>query len=143
MVRVYVPVDLARRVREAARDRCGYCLSPQHLILGRLQIEHLVPRAKGGATEEANLWLSCPLCNNFKGDRTQASDPETGETCPLFNPRTQSWAEHFRWSDDGLRIIGLTPVGRATVEALHLSDDPDAVTVRSYWILAGWHPPRD
>jgi len=42
-----------------------------------------------------------------------------------------------------LRIIGLTPIGRATVDALHLSDDPDALTVRSYWILAGWHPPRD
>jgi hypothetical protein len=21
--------------------------------------------------------------------------------------------------------------------------DPDALTVRSYWVLAGWHPPRD
>jgi hypothetical protein len=143
MVRVYVPVELARRVREAARNRCGYCLSPQHLILGRLQIEHLVPRAGGGATEEANLWLSCPLCNNYKGDRTTAIDPETRETCPLFNPRTQLWSEHFRWSEDGLRIIGLTPIGRATVDALHLGDDPDALTVRSYWILAGWHPPRD
>ena len=57
MVRVYIPVELARRVREAARNRCGYCLSPQHLVLGRLQIEHLRPRASGGLTEEANLWL--------------------------------------------------------------------------------------
>jgi hypothetical protein len=143
MVRVYVPVELARRVREAARDRCGYCRSPQHLILGRLQIEHLVPRARGGETEESNLWLSCPLCNNYKGDRTTATDPETGKTCPLFNPRTQAWSDHFRWSEDGLRILGLTPVGRATVDALRLSDDPDALTVRGYWILAGWHPPRD
>jgi HNH endonuclease len=143
MVRVYVPVELARRVREAARDRCGYCLSPQHLILGRLQIEHLVTRARGGRTEEDNLWLSCPLCNNYKGDRITATDPETGETCPLFNPRAQTWSEHFRWNEDALRIIGLTPIGRATVAALHLSDDPDALTVRSYWVLAGWHPPRD
>ncbi len=143
MVRVYVPVELARRVREAARHRCGYCLSPQHLLLGRLQIEHLVPRARGGETEEANLWLSCPVCNNYKGDRTSATDPETGEAFPLFNPRAQVWSEHFRWSEDGLRIMGLTPVGRATVTALHLDDDPDALTVRSYWILAGWHPPLD
>jgi hypothetical protein len=143
MVRGYFPLELARRVRAAARDRCGYCLSPQHLILGRLQIEHLVPRARGGPTEEANLWLSCPLCNNDKGDRTTATDPETGATCPLFNPRTQRWSEHFRWSEDGLRVLGLTPIGRATVEALHLADDPDALTVRSYWILAGWHPPQD
>jgi hypothetical protein len=143
MVRVYVPVELARRVRESARDRCGYCLSPQHLILGGLQVEHLIPRSRGGPTEETNLWLSCSVCNNYKGDRTSAADPATGESCPLFNPRTQRWSEHFRWSEDGLRIVGLTPVGRATVEALHLADDPSALTVRSYWVRAGWHPPAD
>jgi hypothetical protein len=143
MVRVYVPVELARRVRESARNRCGYCLSPQHLVLGRLQFEHLLPRSRGGLTEEANLWLSCPLCNNYKRDRTIAVDPETGETAPLFNPRTQHWFEHFRWSEDGLRIIGRTPIGRDTVEVLHLSDDPDALLVRSYWVLAGWHPPTE
>jgi hypothetical protein len=143
MVRVYVPLDLARRVREAARNRCGYCLSPQHLLLGRLQIEHLVPRSRGGQTDEANLWLSCALCNNYKGDRTMATDPATQDAVSLFNPRTQNWFEHFCWSADGLRIMGLTPVGCATVAALHLSDDPDALTVRSFWVLAGWHPPRD
>ena len=141
MVRVYVPVELARRVREAAGNRCGYCLGPQHLVLGRLQVEHLLPRSRGGQTEEANLWLSCPLCNNYKGDRTTAVDPDTREMVPLFNPREQNWFEHFRWSPDGLRVIGLTPIGRATVAALHLSDDPDALTVRSYWVQAGWHPP--
>lgn len=55
----------------------------------------------------------------------------------------EKWSEHFRWSDDGLRIIGLTPIGRATVAALHLDDDPDALVVRGYWVLAGWHPPAD
>ena len=49
----------------------------------------------------------------------------------------------FAWSDDGLLIEGLTLIGRATVVALHLSDDPDVITVRSYWVLAGWHPPTD
>jgi hypothetical protein len=53
------------------------------------------------------------------------------------------WADHFRWSEDGLRIIGQTPVGRATVVALHLADDPDALVVRGYWVAAGWHPPTD
>jgi hypothetical protein len=62
---------------------------------------------------------------------------------PLFNPRTQPWFEHFRWSEDGIGIIGQTPIGRATVEALHMSDYPDALLVRSYWVLAGWHPPRE
>lgn len=143
MVRGYIPVEVERRVRAVARNRCGYCLSPQHLVMARLEIEHLVPLAKGGTDDESNLWVSCPLCNRYKGAQTLAEDPLTGQTVPLFNPRTQSWFEHFAWTSDGLRIGGLTPAGRATVAALHLSDDPDALEVRSYWVLAGWHPPKD
>ncbi len=143
MPRPYIPTDVDRRVRAAARNRCGYCLSPQHLVMARLEIEHIVPLAAGGANDESNLWLSCPICNGHKSDKTTGRDPETGATLPLFNPRLQNWFEHFRWTEDGLRVVGLTPVGRATVAALHLSDDPDAIEVRSYWVLAGWHPPKD
>jgi hypothetical protein len=143
MPRDYLPVDLVRRVREAAGRRCGYCLSPQRLVMARLEVEHIIPRARGGTDEESNLWLSCPLCNRAKSDRISATDPNTGDEVSLFHPRRQRWADHFRWSDDGLRILGLTPTGRATVAALHLDSDPDALLVRSYGILAGWHPPDD
>lgn len=61
---------------------------------------------------------------------------------PLLNPRTQSWPDHFIWGNGSLRIEATTPAG-AAVAALHLSDDPDAITVRSYWIMAGWHPPSE
>lgn len=139
----YVSAALDRRVREAAGQRCGYCLSPQSLVMARLEVEHIIPLALGGQTEEANLWLACPLCNRYKGSKTTAVDPQSGEEVSLFNPRTQAWRQHFRWSEDGLRIVGITPVGRATVAALHLDDDPDALLVRSYWVLAGWHPPDE
>lgn len=129
-------------MREAAQHRCGYWLSPQHLVMARLEIEHIIPFAKGGTDDEQNLWLACPICNAHKSDRIEAVDPSTGVPVPLFNPRTQSWHEHFTWTDDGVHIVGKTPIGRATVEALHLSDDPDAIEVRGYWVLAGWHPPR-
>lgn len=132
MARAYIPVEVERRVREAARQRCGYCLSPQRLVMARLETEHIIPIAKGGSNDESNLWLSCPICNRFKGDQTVAMDPETGVVVPLFNPRTQAWFEHFQWAEDGLRIVGLTPLGRATVAALRLSDDPDVLLVRSY-----------
>ena len=143
MSRPRVPTAVADRVRAAARNRCGYCQSPQRLVMARLEVEHIIPLAKGGSNDEANLWLACPICNRHKGDKIAALDPVTGEVWSLFNPRTQAWNEHFRWSEDGLRTVGLTPVGRATVEALHLSDDPDALEVRNYWIQAGWHPPED
>ncbi len=38
---------------------------------------------------------------------------------PLFNPRTQSWADHFRW--EGERVVPLTPTGRATAAALAMN----------------------
>ena len=72
-----IPARIDRRVREAARSRCGYCLSPQHLVLARLEIEHIVPLAKGGTDDESNLWLACPICNGHKSDKTEGFDPVT------------------------------------------------------------------
>jgi HNH endonuclease len=141
MPREYIPVAVERRVREAARQRCGYCLSPQHLVMARLEIEHIIPVSRGGTSDEVNLWLCCPLCNKAKSDRTSAVDPATAVEVPLFNPRTDRWHELFAWSADGLRIVGKTPTGRATVALLNLDSDPDAILVRSYWVEAGWHPP--
>jgi hypothetical protein len=141
MGRAYIPIEIDRRVRAAAQNRCGYCLSPQHLVMARLEIEHIIPLAKGGNNDESNLWLSCPICNRCKSDKTTGFDLETQQMTTLSNPRTQVWSEHFYWFEDGVRIVGKTPVGRATVLALHLSDDPDALEVRSYWVMAGWHPP--
>jgi hypothetical protein len=148
MPRLYIPVELDRRIREDAQNRCGYCLSPQTLVMARLEIEHIIPRSHFDpddpqADNESNLWLACPICNGHKSDKTSAVDPDTGEYVPLYNPRIQHWSEHFRWSEDGIRIVGLTPTGRATVIALHLSDDPDALRVRANWVSAGWHPPKE
>lgn len=83
----------------------------------------------------------CRLCNNYKGIKVDAIDPMTYETVPLFNPRTQSWAEHFQWSADQTQIMGKTAVGRATVLALQLNNIM-AVSIRRAWVQAGWHPPH-
>ncbi len=130
-----------QRVRAQAGNRCGYCLSPQHLVPGQLEIEHIIPSGRGGTDAEDNLWLACRLCNGFKGVQTEAVDPVTGQRRRLFDPRRQSWSEHFTWSPDGTRILGLTPCGRATVIALQLNN-LIAVTVRRFWVNAGWHPPQ-
>src|SRR5687767_10685530 len=100
-----VSKELRARIREQARDRCGYCLSQQRYVFGPLEIEHIIPEAIGGTDDEENLWLGCRMCNNYKSTQTHAIDPETGESAPLFNPRNQAWTEHFRWSEDGTRVI--------------------------------------
>jgi len=33
-----------------------------------LEIDHMIPKARGGTDEEANLWLACRMCNSFKLD---------------------------------------------------------------------------
>jgi hypothetical protein len=137
---VSISKRLRDRIRRQADDRCGYCLSPQKLVLGQLEIEHLLPRALGGKDDEDNLWLACRMCNGYKGKQIKAIDPQTEQPAALFNPRKQKWSEHFMWSEDGSMIIGLTPTGRATVEALQLNN-PLALVVRLEWVSAGWHPP--
>ncbi|MBI4675381.1 MAG: hypothetical protein HY741_27365 [Chloroflexi bacterium] len=52
------------------------------------------------------------------------------------------WQDHFAWSMDSDRILGLTPVGRATVIALNLNR-PSLVRARQLWARFGWHPPQD
>ena len=138
----YIPLQLRRQVARQGRYRCGYCLSSEKIVGMTMTIDHLIPEALGGPTEEENLWLACSACNGRKGDRISARDPLTGETAPLFNPRTQSWGEHFEWSDDGLQVLGKTPAGRATVIALELNRRV-LVEGRRSWVKVGWHPPSD
>lgn len=142
MSRPYISAALRQRVAEAARNRCGYCQSLQVIVGYPLHIEHIIPQAAGGSSTEDNLWLACSVCNNYKGIQTHASDPIRQTSVPLFNPRTQSWPQHFMWSTDGVQVIGLTAIGRATVQALQLNA-PFRVHARQRWVSVGWHPPRD
>jgi len=135
-----LPDALRRRIAHAARHRCGYCHTQEAISGIPLTVEHLVPRARGGCDDEDNLWLSCRLCNEAKGTQTEARDPDSGNIFPLFNPRTQDWQEHFEWRRGGTAVAGLTPAGRATVEALHMNSELQT-RARALWVEVGWHPP--
>jgi len=88
------------------------------------------------------LWLACRRCNEYKGALTHAPDPLTGKSVRLFNPRRRPWGEHFAWDETGTEIQGLTPTGRATVEALRLNNQ-EIVVARRHWVAAGWWPPEE
>jgi hypothetical protein len=134
--------ELVERVRRQARNRCGYCHARQEYVPLLLEVEHIIPHARGGTSNEENLWLACRSCNLFKGAQTHSRDPLTGRRVRLYNPRQQAWLRHFAWSEDGTLIVGRTACGRATVVALNLNNLV-AITVRRNWIRAGWHPPAD
>ena len=133
---------LDAEIRFEAKNRCGYCLGEQKYILAWLEIEHICPRARGGKTAQENLWLACPFCNTFKSSHIHGTDPTTKRKVPLFNPRTQSWKNHFEFDSDQATIIGKTVCGRATVNALKINNEL-ALETRKHWVGVGWYPPED
>lgn len=80
------------------------------------QIDHIIAEKHAGQTVESNLALACPHCNRFKGPNIAGIDPASGEPVRLFHPRVDIWEDHFTF--EGARIIGVTPIGQATVQVL-------------------------
>lgn len=136
----YISPRIRTYVAKRANHCCEYCQSQEGILGMPFEIEHILPQSVGGRTEEANLCLACPRCNRYKGKQFEGLDTESGNVVTLYNPRQQDWFEHFSWSPDGLRIVGLTSVGRATITALQMNN-PFVVRSRHVWVASGWHPP--
>ncbi len=82
-------------VRERAHHRCEYCCLPQ---------------------EDARL----AQCNLRKGPNLPGIDPFTKQVTRLYHPRLDTWEDHFEFQ--GVMVMGLTAVGRATVQVLALNN---------------------
>jgi hypothetical protein len=130
----YIPAPLRRLVRARAEERCEYCLIPERFTLATHWVDHIVAEKHGGQTEESNLALSRVLCNQHKGTDLTSIDPQTGQITPLFDPRRDSWATHFRLA--GAQIAPLTPIGRVTVRLLQLNQ-PDRIEERELLLRLG------
>lgn len=136
------PTDAQRKdVFIRAGGLCEYCLSPESYSNSTFEIEHIFPFSKSGTTILENLALACSGCNKFKSHRIEGSDPKTGKTVLLFNPRKDAWKKHFKWSADFTIIIGLTAIGRATVQMLKLNRK-SLTNLRKVLHLVGEHPPK-
>jgi hypothetical protein len=135
---VNITQQLRRLVQERAQGRCEYCGLSQSGQEALFHVDHVVPITAKGETEIANLALACVSCSLRKGARQFANDPDTGMRTPIFNPRHDQWHLHFQWK--GMQILGLTPVGRATIEALRLNR-PLILAIREEEAARGRHPP--
>jgi len=117
-------------ISERAGFRCEYCHLPTRGQVATFPIDHVLPKSAGGTNDSDNLALSCPHCNAHKWIDTAGIDPDTGQPVPFFNPRKDTWDEHFVWSRFGDGILaGRTPCGRATIIGLRIND-PDMVALR-------------
>lgn len=134
-----ISASLRRAVEERARNCCEYCLIHGDDVPTVHEVDHLVARKHGGSNTRENLALACLPCNRRKGSDLTAIDPISGAIVPLYNPRSQSWDDHFRL--EAAVIVGQTPVGRATVLLLRLND-PVRVDNRRRLIAVGRYPGR-
>ena len=129
-------------IQHRASSCCEYCLSQAKFSSDPFSIEHIIPRSRGGISDLDNLAVACQGCNNFKYNHTEALDPITGESVPLYHPRQHNWGDHFTWSNDSTQMLGLTPTGRATIERLQLNRE-GVVNLRLVLNSIGEHPPHN
>jgi hypothetical protein len=132
-----IPARLNRLVVRRAGGRCEYCGLAQVGQEATFHVDHIIPQLAGGPTTADNLALACVSCSLRKEARRSAADPLTGRMVPLFHPRRQRWSNHFRW--DGMRVVGLTATGRATVGALRMNR-PLILAIRAEEAARGRHP---
>jgi hypothetical protein len=114
-----ITASLRKEVRERAGKCCEYCLLAESQAFFPHEPDHLIAHKHAGETTSANLGLACFDCNRFKGSDIAAIDPVSGELVALFNPRVQTWSEHFILRE-GL-IVPLTPTGRVTEKLLQFN----------------------
>ena len=133
----HIPAILRQLVARRARGRCEYCGLAQEGQEATFHVDHVVPVKAGGPTEADNLALACVSCSLRKAARLTAVDPQSGDETVLYHPRRDSWHEHFQW--DGVRILGRTPTGRATVVALAMNR-PLILAIREEEAARGRHP---
>lgn len=142
MPRKRVTAQQRQRIIERAKGQCEYCRCPADFATQSFSVEHIIPASRGGKTILDNLALACPGCNAHKYIKTEVPDPIDRTLVPLYNPRTQKWQDHFRWNEESTRIIGLTPIGRATVDTLQMNR-PGVMNIRRILFITGLHPPTD
>ena len=136
---------ISQSTREAVAQRanycCEYCKSQDKYAPNSFTIDHILPESLSGSSDIDNLAYACFLCNRLKSNKVKALDQLTHLWTTVFNPRINSWEEHFSWNEDATLIIGLTLIGRSTVSELRLNRQK-LVEYRKSLIVFGVHPPK-
>lgn len=140
MTKKHISAEMRRLVADRAGGCCEYCRCQAKYASDSFSIDHIRPRSQQGETVPENLALSCFGCNQHKAKRTNAVDPVIDRMVSLFHPRQHRWEEHFAWSDDFTLMLGVTPIGRATIAALQLNRT-GLVNLRLVLYTIGEHPP--
>jgi hypothetical protein len=132
-----IPDKLRKLVIQRASNRCEYCGLSQEGQEATFYIDHIIPVSAGGESIPENLALACVSCSLRKAARETAVDPLSGEEVSLYHPRQDTWNEHFHW--DGVYLVGLTAIGRATLDTLQMNRRL-ILAIRAEEVRLGRHP---
>mgnify|MGYP001213439564 CR=1 FL=1 len=112
---------LRREIRQRATGRCEYCRHPEAMSAVPFEAEHVIPVKLEGPTTAENTAWACFRCNRFKGGAVAGYDHREQDVVRLFNPRRDSWDDHFEMND-GV-ITPRTRIGETTIAVLRLNDE--------------------
>jgi hypothetical protein len=135
------PASIRAQAVVRAHGCCEYCFAQERFSPDPFSVEHIIPAGRGGTHALDNLAYACQGCNGRKYISMDGIDPATGEHAVLYHPRQHAWAEHFVWSPDYTLLLGITAIGRATVEKLQLNR-AGLVNLRAILAPLGLHPPQ-
>ncbi len=106
---------------ERSEKLCEYCLLHEDDAYFGCQVDHIVSEKHGGLTDANNLAYACTTCNRNKGSDVGSivMPLSSGIFSRFFNPRTDSWNQHFTLSPmDGITIVALSNIGEVTIRIL-------------------------
>jgi 5-methylcytosine-specific restriction endonuclease McrA len=73
-----------KNILEHYKHHCCYC---NVRVVKEWNLDHVIPRSKGGSTDWSNIVLSCLNCNTRKADKT----PEEAGMILLVQPSRPKW----------------------------------------------------
>ncbi len=106
-------------IAERAGHLCEYCLIHADDTFFGCEVDHIISEKHGGPTEAENLAYACAFCNRCKGSDVGSIIPETGGFSRFFNPRIDSWSDHFALHETVIK--SLTDIGAVTATILRFN----------------------
>ncbi len=116
----YIPVKLRNEVALRASFCCEYCLVSELRTGLFCEVDHIIGVKHNGPTKNSNLAYACFNCNRNKGSDIASIDWDTNEIVRFYNPRSDIWAEHFRF--EGFYIAPTTQIGKVTAIIFRFND---------------------
>ena len=107
-------------VSDRADSCCEYCLIPDYARGINYHLDHIISKKLGGSASQSNLAYACMPCNTHKGPNICTYDFKGETIVELYNPRKDTWSEHFELTPEGL-LIPKTLIGTGTIDLLKLN----------------------